>query len=230
MWQEVLDAFEKTKTVCHAIDLPGFGQNNTCVSSIGEMSDYVIAYMAEHNIAQAIVIGHSMGGYIALDMLQNYPNRCKAIGLIHSHAFADSEEKTSNRTKLIDFITKNGQHEFLKQFAKQLVGPTMSADLNKAVHHLVKGTTPNAIIKASQAMIDRKDHTETLQAPVPFLWIIGKEDKFMPYKQVLDQAKLCQDPTIHLLEHVGHLCMYEDPKRTVEILTDFIGSVSDSTH
>ncbi len=226
MWNTVVSALKTNFTDYHAVDLPGFGANKDCVDSVERMSDFVFSYMDNHQILDAIIIGHSMGGYVALEMLSKQPNRINGIGLIHSHAASDTEEKKDNRKKLISFIERNGEKAFLHQFTKQLIA-TQNADTNRLnqVNKLVEGTRPEAIISASKAMIKRTDHTNTLSVDIPFLWIIGKEDAFMPYTSVMRQAKLCLTAEIHLLDNVGHLSMYEAPEQTQDIIAGFVESV-----
>src|SRR5688572_20033900 len=62
----------------------------------------------------ATVIGHSMGGYITLALVEKYWNHVNAFGLFHSSAFADTEEKKGTRRKGIGFIKENGPYKFLE--------------------------------------------------------------------------------------------------------------------
>ena len=65
-------------------------------------------------IDQCTLIGHSMGGYIALAFAALYPERLNAFGLFHSTAYPDSEEKKATRRKAIDFIRANGSAPFIR--------------------------------------------------------------------------------------------------------------------
>ncbi len=231
MWNATVSELGALPVKCHALDLPGFGSNNETVDTIEAMSDFVFSYMDHQQIPDAIVIGHSMGGYVALEMLAKQSDRINGVGLIHSHAAADSARKKDNRKKLISFIEKNGQKAFLQKFTKQLVAKQQAnSALLDQVKNLVKGTGSQAIISASKAMIHRADHTNTLKANIPFLWIIGKEDEFMPYATTLSQANQCPIAEIHVLEDVGHLSMYEVPGKANKIILRFIEKTDASSH
>lgn len=231
MWQEVVSTLPSKDYQFHSIDLPGFGTNNKSVDSISQMAAFVINYMDHHEVLSATVIGHSMGGYVALEVLENYPNRLDGVGLIHSHAAADGEVKKLNRQKLIDFVSKHGPGSVLKEFAKSLLPPTVdNADLQQKAYDLVKNTSTEAIVAASKAMIHRKSHLNTIQQTnLPLLWVIGKLDGFITFEEVVRQAASCNQAQLEILENTGHLCMYETPQKTVEVIQKYLSWVSSLT-
>ncbi len=224
MWNTIIPNLNDKAFTFHGIDLPGFGKNEQTVDSIAAMSDFVFQFMYELDIKTAIIVGHSMGGYVALEMAAIHPERIEAIGLIHSHAASDADEKKDNRRKLIDFVSRNGGSGFLKEFSKQLLSPIASnKDLQNTAYQLVKDTSDLAILSATEAMINRNDHTSTLQNfNKPVLWIIGALDTFVSTEEVLKQAKICPQAQVEVMNDVGHLCMYEDPHKTVSILDGFL--------
>src|ERR1041384_7943248 len=71
----------------------------------------------------AVLIGHSMGGYITLAFVEKYSNYLSAFGLFHSTAFPDTEEKKITRSKGIEFIKEHGAFEFLKTSTPNLFSP-----------------------------------------------------------------------------------------------------------
>lgn len=230
MWSGLIKGLESLAYQFHAIDLPGFGGNEQYAETIEDMAHFVFQFMDHHKIDKACVIGHSMGGYVALEMLHINQSRIEAIGLVHSHAAVDVESKMENRQKLITFIDKNGPEQFLKEFAKQLVSHKQEQHgLSDQAYELVKFSASKAVISATKAMRNRKDHLPTLSTDKPTLWIIGRDDTFMPYNEVLRQAQLSPNSVIVTLKDVGHLCMYEAPKKTLEIVKGFLHKVETST-
>ncbi len=178
-------------------DLPGSGKSELIADmSIEGMAELIKAIIAEENISQAIVLGHSMGGYITLAIAEKYPELISAFGLCHSSAFADSEEKKAARLKSIEFIKTNGAYEFLKTTIPGLflLGQDGSkpSDPNAAIL-IEKGKqfTPDALIQYYQAMIARPDRTEALKTfNGPVLFIIGEHDKAIPFEQSMQQCYL----------------------------------------
>jgi pimeloyl-ACP methyl ester carboxylesterase len=66
------------------------------------------------------VLGHSMGGYITLAFAEKYASMLNRFGLVHSTAFADSEEKKKSREKSIGMIGEYGSRAFLKNTTPNL--------------------------------------------------------------------------------------------------------------
>ena len=108
VWDKQVEYLERNY---HLIvpDLPGSGRSEIIDNmSMEEMAEVLHVIIHEENIDKCIVIGHSMGGYITLALVESYWNHVSAFGLFHSSAFADSEEKKETRKKGIEFIKQHG--------------------------------------------------------------------------------------------------------------------------
>ena len=121
IWENFL---EPLSSVCRVIliDLPGFGGNPPLESplTIADMAEQVYNTILAIGVDQCIMIGHSMGGYVALAFCEKFPSRLKGLGLFHSTAYADSSEKKQARDKTIDFIERYGTEEFVEEFVPPL--------------------------------------------------------------------------------------------------------------
>jgi pimeloyl-ACP methyl ester carboxylesterase len=73
--------------------------------SMRDMGEDVVRMMERMDIPSAIIVGHSMGGYIALSILKNFPERIIGIALIASHIYADSESKKKQRIIMAEQLT-----------------------------------------------------------------------------------------------------------------------------
>ena len=101
VWDLIIPALAK-QYQCVVIDLPGFGKSPLPANlSIKYMANAVHRVIEEINIAKPIVIGHSMGGYVSLELAAHYPDLLSGVGLFHSTAIADTDEKKDNRLKTI---------------------------------------------------------------------------------------------------------------------------------
>lgn len=81
-------------------DLPGSGRSELSDDvSMEAMAGAVYAILEKEKVAEVIMIGHSMGGYVTLAFAERFPSLLKAFGLFHSTAFADSEEKSFQEEK-----------------------------------------------------------------------------------------------------------------------------------
>ena len=91
-----------------AIDLPGFGKSDLTIeeNTIESFADQVFKLLQFLDITKATIIGHSLGGYIALALAEKYPKLVTGLGLFHSTALADDQARKDSRDKSLTFIEK----------------------------------------------------------------------------------------------------------------------------
>jgi pimeloyl-ACP methyl ester carboxylesterase len=211
--------------------LPGSGTSPAVNGlSIESMGDAVMRVLDQERITNAVIIGHSMGGYVTLAMVEKYPGRITAFGLFHSTAYPDTEEKKTSRKKNIKFIETHGSHEFLKQSTPALFGESFKKKHPQIVEEVIedyKDFNPRALVSYLEAMMNRPDRTSVLiNCSKPVLFIIGTDDNAIPFA---DSMKLCHLPSlsyIHILDNTGHMGMLEAPDRCIEILENFLKDVT----
>jgi pimeloyl-ACP methyl ester carboxylesterase len=214
-----------------AIDLCGFGDNDSTAVSMEHYAQNVIEQMNVLDMDDAIIIGHSMGGYVALDMLARFPNRLTGLGLVHSQAAADDKDRLNARQKQIDFLSRYDTEPYLKPFSEQLVSEENRKDgeMLQRTWELVRHTNKTAITNALVAMMSRTDHTQLLKnSSIPMLWLLGAKDDFIPLKVGLEQAATCTQASLHVMQDVGHLAPFEAQEETNTILEQFIKWVASS--
>jgi pimeloyl-ACP methyl ester carboxylesterase len=175
------------------------------------------------------VIGHSMGGYIALALAENYWNHVNAFGLFHSTAFADSEEKKAVRKKGIEFIKQHGAFEFLKTTTPNLFSPETKTENPELIIDFIKPLSqfsPEVLIAYYEAMMQRPDRVSLLEnKSCPVLFIAGKYDAAIPLNDVLKQCHLPEKSYFHILKKSGHMGMMEEPLNANRILEEFLSSL-----
>ncbi len=228
MWEDWLVGFEAYHIL--RIDLPGFGRSESIPDlSIEKMAEVVLAVLDQHKIKKCILLGHSMGGYVGLAVARRFPDRLAALGLFHSHPFADSPEKLAQRQKGIEFIEKTGHIYFVKQLFHNLFPSAFIRSNQMLVDKLIFRASqlpPQNIIAAIRAMMDRPDESAVLeQLDFPVLCIMGVEDRIVPDNH-LDQAAMPAIGSIHILPKVAHMGMFELKKKTQRIVRQFIAFVS----
>jgi pimeloyl-ACP methyl ester carboxylesterase len=204
-------------------DLPGFGESplNKSAFSIQEIGKQVIDWLAGKNIDNCVLVGHSLGGYVALAMVQQDPERFAGLGLFHSTALADSAEKKESRTKVLEFVDKNGAPAFTSNF----IPPLFADKDDAAVHHIrsIASESSAAAVKGyTLAMRDRPETVSVLrQFSKPVLFIAGEKDPGIPVDTIHEQAAACKKPEVHILKGVAHMGMFEAEQQTVEIVRQF---------
>ena len=208
-------------------DLSGSGSSEMVPDmSIEGLAEVIYETMQAENIDSCPVIGHSMGGYITLALAEKYRNHVSAIGLFHSSAFADSEEKKTNRQKGISFIKEHSAQEFLKTMIPTLFAPQTKEKMPAIIREQLAGIhnfSPEALVSYYEAMMSRPDRTEILRkATVPVMFMIGKADAAVPAADSLKQAHLPEISYIHMLTDSGHMGMLEEPEKTNTLLKKFL--------
>ena len=226
VWQNQVD-FLKNKFQLIIPDLPGSGQSEMIDDmSMEGMAETIHSIIHEENIESCPVIGHSMGGYILLALMEKYWNQVSAFGLFHSSAFADSEEKKATRRKGIEFINQHGAFEFLKTTTPNLFSPITKDERPELIDKQIASLDnflPAALVSYYKAMMQRPDRTEILRkATVPVLFIMGKYDVAVPVDDGLKQCHLPEKSYIHILRQSGHMGMLEEPGNSNRILEEFL--------
>jgi len=225
IWDDFTETLQKEFTVI-AIDLPGHGDSELIdeTHSMQIMSGAVKEVLQAENIDNAIITGHSMGGYVALQFAVDNEKMVKGLVLFHSHANADTEEAKENRRRTINIVNQN-RGGFIRQFIPDLFDQKHVANYTDEIlklQDIAALMTPEAIIAALSGMRDRPNQLQyLLLAEIPVLFIIGKQDSRMPYHQLMAQAVIPSHSEILLLEDVGHMGYFEAPEKTLQALRHF---------
>jgi pimeloyl-ACP methyl ester carboxylesterase len=196
--------------------------------STSEVSDAVTPPPGEPE--GAFLIGHSMGGYISLAFAEKYPDYLAGLGLFHSTAYPDNEERKTTRKKAIDSIKSNGVYEFLKTMIPNLFSPDSRENYAPIIAQFIEQTnnfSAEALVSYYEAMMQRPDRTSALtDLRIPMLIIAGKYDNAAPLNDLL---KLCHLPEIsyfHILSDSGHMGMIEEVEKSNQILNEYLTNLS----
>ena len=235
IWQQQIDFLQKKYRVI-APNLAGTNNSNLIDKSIITIEDYAIwVNQLLENLLPTInqkitILGHSMGGYITLAFAKLFPQKLNGFGLIHSTAFADSEEKKQVRLRCIDAMETYGGYAFLKNTIPNLFSNYFKENNFNQVENLIENskTISNTALKQYYtAMMNRENTTIVLQnTTVPVLFIIGKEDVATPMQDVLQQCHLPNQSFIQILENVGHIGMLEAPEKVNVCIANFLKSIN----
>jgi pimeloyl-ACP methyl ester carboxylesterase len=223
---------QELSSTCRVItvDLPGFGENEPISQplTIADMAESLYHFLHNLGVDQCILIGRSLGGYVALAFGEKFQQRLLGLGLFNSTAYSDSLEKKQGRTKSIEFVEKYGVDEFAEEFLTPLFFEGRRKELHAAIRTVVdagKKTPKSTVIEVIKAMRDRKDRTKVLEkAPYPILFISSKNDTAINFGISVNQFWLPADSTLHVLSNTGHMALLERPKETLNIVRNFIQS------
>lgn len=225
VWQPMLPMLSDISLLC--IDLPGFGKSGQpSAPSMEAYSSAVQTVLDQTGTKRCILVGHSMGGYMALEFASRWPERLLGLGLFHSHPFTDQEERKTARRRGIETVMAGKQDLYVSQLFPNLFAPEYLQQHPDILQHLTrqgKQQPADGIVNALQAMLDRKDHQKTLeQLGCPTLFILGKKDGLIPYELGLQVSLLPEVSQVHLFSPVGHMGMWEDTAGCASALYGFI--------
>lgn len=230
VWDDFVPYLYKNIRVV-TLDLPGHGISvvQGDVHSMEFLADTVADTMQVLGIDRYTVVGHSMGGYVALALCARYPERLDGLVLLHSTPNADSEEKAEMRRREIA-IVKSGKKEQLARIAPAAgFAPENRRRMQDEIEDLTEMvflTEDEGIVALLNGMIGRAEqHEMLLQSPVRQLFVLGRHDGYIT-PEVAD-AMVARHPqaSVVWLEESGHMGFLEEPEACANALLNFVGAV-----
>ncbi|MFV8280952.1 alpha/beta fold hydrolase [Christiangramia marina] len=166
IWDDFKEGLGKERQII-CIDLPGHGRSKNFSGShnMQEMANIVAAVLNDAGIQKISLAGHSMGGYVGLEFLDNFPMMLKDIMLINSTPAEDTVERKKIRDRSIDIVETN-KDAFVSMAISNLFSAESREVFKDEIDRLKQAAFRLNIENIQQtlkAMRDRKDHTMTLK-------------------------------------------------------------------
>ncbi|MEZ5316063.1 MAG: alpha/beta fold hydrolase [Vicinamibacterales bacterium] len=206
-----------------APDLRGFRGGSVAYEDPGldglTIDDYardVLEFMTHVEADRSVVLGLSMGGYVALALARRAPRRIAGLILADTRPGADSPEGRAGRDALVDVARREGVGAVARQLVPRLVGETTRRDQPELLDVLtgaVQLNTVEAIVAASLAMKDRPDQTGWLPSiAVPTTIVCGEEDTLTPMAESEAMQRAIPGARLVRIPGAGHLSNLEAPR------------------
>lgn len=230
MWQGQLASL-KTDYRVIACDIRGFGKSTDEVSSLSMdlFGEDLVAFMNTLHIKKAIVCGLSMGGFIALNAVQRFPDRFAALILCDTQCIADTAEIKTKRYKSIDAIAVNGVTDFNEGFLKKVFHADSFRDKKELVESLRKvvfANSPHIISMGLTALAARAETCSALSGiRLPTLIICGRGDSVTPLAQSESMHTAIEGSVLQVIEDAGHVSNLEQPQLFNKHLLDFLSAL-----
>ncbi len=214
-----------------SLDLPGHGKSSPVCGNqtIEIMADSVKAVLDHLEIARAVIVGHSMGGYVTLAFAELFPEKTIAFCLFHSHALADSEEKKLNREREIDLV-RSGKKSLIvntnipRTFSNDNI-VKLVAEVERA-KNIGLNTKDEGIICALHGMKSRPDRQRVLrESNMPVMIIAGRKDNVIPFGHYEQHFSLAVRTEVLILENSGHMGFIEETEKSLEGILKFVNKV-----
>ena len=226
LWSEFIQPFTPLYRVITP-DLPGFGQSPMLPEpfSIDEAGDALGAWMVEKKIHKPVIIGHSLGGYVALSLLTRHPDSASAIGLFHSTPYGDSPERKKIRDKVISFVQEHGVEPFIETFVPGLFQDKSNPNIATTRERSIT-TKKDVLISYAHAMRDRPDRSEmAIRDGRPILVIAGANDSLIPIDDLRKFAKMNQKANLFEVPNTAHMGIFEAKRLCQTIISGFVEKV-----
>lgn len=227
MWNVFIPELSKKNRMI-TIDLLGHGETE-CIGYVHSMEDnaaIVHEVLRELRIRKAILVGHSMGGYVALAFAEMHSEYMKGLVLLNSTSRADSDEKKKNRERAIKLLKQN-----YESFVRISIANLFSEDNREILAAEIENTKTEAlktplqgIVASLEGMKIRKDRkTLLLSANYPIMLILGEKDGVLNYEENLGQI---ENTAVKLITFPdGHMSHIENLKELKSVLLEFFKSV-----
>lgn len=208
----------------YALDQRGHGDSsrpNCCYSQSAFAAD-VVAFLNARGHTRAILVGHSMGSFIAQQVALEYPSRVRALVLVGSAPTAKGNPVIADLKSVVDTLEDPIDPAFVRDFqASTFYRPIPPSFLDTAVRESLK--VPARVWKATLSGLVAEDHSARLDdLRVPALVVGGDRDSiFSVAEQQALARKLCQGRLL-LYPETGHAPHVEQPRRFVTDLTAFV--------
>jgi 3-oxoadipate enol-lactonase len=227
MWENQWTEF-KSEHRCIAYDVRGHGdtQVGEINFTVALFAEDLIAFMDVLQIEKAVIVGLSMGGYIAMNAIQKHSHRFAGLVLCDTQCVADTVEGKDKRKKTITFIKRNGLEVYAEESLKNLFAPASFEAKPKAVsfiHDTILNTPAATICHTLQALADRNETCGLLpQINFPVLILVGVEDKITSPEGARKMQELIKGSELVIISEAGHLSNLENPTQFNLNLKEFL--------
>lgn len=180
----------------------------------------LFALMQHLELGPVTLVGHSMGGYVALAFAKAYPQALQGLVLVGTRSGADTPESAAARRELAEKVRKEGTAIVVEAMAPNMLSaqnqdPGMAA----AVRGFMRPSSPKGVVGALLGMADRPDMGAWLeQIRVPTLVVTGADDTVIPPSESEALAKAIPNAQMSLIPGGGHLVAFECAEAFNEVL------------
>ena len=193
--------------------------------SIGQMAEKVMAHIARATLAPCVVVGHSMGGRVALEVYKQAPQIISALGLFNTGVHPVNESEKRIRQKLVDSATSEGLGSLATSWLYPMVNQANhhKQELMTSLVQMLQTYSLEEYLWQIEALLTRPNAQEVLELiDVPTLLLSGKHDTHSPPAQHLQMQKYIKNSQFVNIENAGHMAPVECPNEVAEIISSWI--------
>jgi len=208
------------------VNLPGHGKSSVFSEShsMDFMAEAVNAVLEAEKIEKAMLVGHSMGGYVALAIAELYPRKVGGMVLFSSISFADDAERKKDRDRAAK-TAESHKMKYITAVIPNLFFERTGIKASKRIVKLVKIAAKQpkeGIVAAIFGMRNRPDRTHVLKtAQFPLLILAGHDDLLVPLEKIEEMAAHAPGAKTIILENCGHVGFLEQRRASLKAIHTF---------
>lgn len=249
VWKETCAALQADQVQCHILTLPGFAGQPVAKDAskeawIEDMGNRVMAYVRQNKLSHPIVIGHSLGGFMALDMNVRQPGTFDKIVIVDSLPFfsaafnpmATSESAKPMATGMRNQLLNMDDAAYRASLPANLQGMTNDASRNKTLSDWSMASDRGTSAEAIYELMTRDLRGEISKIKVPTLvlgaWAAyaqkgGKKGDYLAFYQM--NYQMLSSVQVKMSEGGYHFLMWDDPKWLQAEVRTFINATPIAT-
>ena len=226
VWEDMFHDLSRDYRVIR-IDLPGHGL--TCsapVNTIEMMATVAKGVLDVCGVKSAAVVGHSLGGFVAIKCCQLFPDRFDKLMMLNSHPFAEVAERVEMSVREQEVIESGHLMQLAELSIPKMFHPSNLRRLDEKIREiteLCETHDPAGIVSSLKGMVQRADTSDYLaSAAMPAMDICGETDTLATAEIRAKMAKQCPNVRLEVLPECCHNAFLEQPERTMELIKEFI--------
>jgi len=228
MWKPLVPSLSRDHRVI-VPDLRGHGRSEASaeISMGGFARDLTALLDAIDEPRPVVVVGMSMGGYIAFELYRRAPERVRALVLANTRAQADRPEDAKARRETARRALAEGSAVVAEAMLPKLFGSRSSKELRDRWFNIMADTKPEGVAAALGAMADRPDSFPTLAGVTcPVLIVAGEDDVLTPLEDARRMHEAAAGSHLAVLPGAGHMSPVERPDEFLDALTRFLAGLA----
>jgi pimeloyl-ACP methyl ester carboxylesterase len=224
-WVQQVAAFKPNHRVI-APDLRGFGETEATAGPVTmtRFAEDLHALMEHLKLGPVTLVGHSMGGYIALAFAAAYPEALQGLVLVSTKAGPDGSAAAGTRRSLAERVRMEGTGPVIEAMGpKMLAAGRMDPAMTAAVQEFMRPSNPTGTIAALLGMAIRPDMQQMLRMiQTPALVVSGTEDSLIPDSESRAMVWALPNCRLALIPGGGHLVAFECAEAFNKVLGDWL--------
>ena len=190
-------------------------------SSIQELASDVL----ENSPPKFFLVGHSMGGIVAMEMCSQEPDRIEKLVIMDSNPKPELEETKIKREPQIRNVISGNLAQVMKEEMKPnyLADSYKQKDILNTCMEMALTLGPEVFVRQSRALQGRDDQQSTLEdLDIPVLIMCGSEDKLCSLEKHELMHNIINDSKLEVVMGAGHMPTLEQPQKTTEVIKSWL--------